>query len=476
MTSDPGREPVPGQEWKIVPNLTTLDAGFLQLEDADHNISLAIGGLAVIDGPAPEFGELSATVGQRCLTNPRSTQILQTHPLDLTAPNWVDDPSFELSHHIRRTGLPQPGDDAALHATIATIMERRLDRARPLWECWVIEGLADERWALLLKVHHALADGISAAHLLTGICDEHDVESFASSIAAAQHTSDRLNPPKPGLNPIAWLSDSARFSLNVGKSALRAAAGAAEIVADLLRPGPESPLNGPLGDLRRYSSAVVPLEEVEQICRSFDVTINDVALSAVADSYRSGLLRRGQQPRADSLRTLVPVSVRPPGAMDAAGNRVSLMLPYLPVDVADPLQRLRVVHERLQTAKGSGQRQAGSIVVRATNLLPFALTAWTVRLLARLPQRSIVTVVTNVPGPRQRVTLMGRQVVRLLPIPPIAADFRTGIAIFSYADEISFGLLVDFDAAPDVDELAAGVRSGVDRLAALARSLQPAEH
>ena len=232
-------------------------------------------------------------------------------------------------------------------------------------------------------------------------------------------------------------------------------------------------LNGPLGDLRRYSSAVnLPLEEVEQICRSFDVTINDVALSAVADSYRSGLLRRVSSPEPILLRTLVPVSVWPPGAMDAAGNRVSLMLPYLPVDVADPLQRLRVVHERLQTAKAAASVRRQHFV-RATNLLPFALTAWTVRLLARLPQRSIVTVVTTSPVPTASHP-DGSPGGPVLPIPPIAADFRTGIAIFSYADEISFGLLVDFDAAPDVDELAAGVRSGVDRLAALAL-LHPAE-
>ena len=455
---------------RILANLTTLDAGFLQLEDADHHISLAIGGLAILDGPAPDFDELRATMGDRCLTNPRSTQILRTHPLDLTAPQWVDDPAFNLNHHIRRVALPQPGDDAALHAEIATIMERRLDRDRPLWECWVIEGLAEDRWAVLVKLHHALADGIAAANFLTGMCDEKDVESFASSIGAAQHPPRPARPPLPSLNPLTWLGDSVRFSLSAGKLAVRVASGAAEIAADLLRPAAKSPLNGPVGDLRRYSSAVVSLKDVEEVCDAFGVTINDVALAAVADSYRAALLRRGQQPRPDSLRTLVPVSVRATDAMDVSDNRVSLMLPFLPVDVADPLQRLRAVHERLQTAKGSGQRQAGSIFVWATNLLPFPLTAWTVRLLSRLPQRSIVTVVTNVPGPRERLTVMGHQVVRLLPIPPIAADFRTGIAIFSYAEELTFGLMVDFDAAPDVDEFTSGVKRGVDRLALLARS------
>jgi diacylglycerol O-acyltransferase len=162
--------------------------------------------------------------------------------------------------------------------------------------------------------------------------------------------------------------------------------------------------------------------------------------------------------------------VRGNDAMDVSDNRVSLMLPLLPVDIADPLQRLRAVHERLTVAKSSGQRQAGSMLVWASNMIPFPVTAWTVRLLSRLPQRSVVTVVTNVPGPRQPLTVMGHKVLRLLPVPPIAAGFRTGIAIFSYADELAFGLLVDFDSAPDVDELSTGIERGVHRLHQLAKA------
>ncbi|BBY62209.1 WS/DGAT/MGAT family O-acyltransferase [Mycolicibacterium helvum] len=453
-----------------VQHLTTLDAGFLQLEDTDHHVSLAIGGVAVLEGPAPEFGVLLETMGARCLSNPRSTQVLRTHPLDLTAPEWVEDPTFDLNHHVRRTALPHPGDDAELYAEIASIMERRLDRERPLWECWVIEGLADDRWAVLIKVHHALADGIAATNLLTGLCDDVNVTSFATAIGAATHPGRRSGVPLPSLNPWNWLGDSVRFGLSAGKVALRAATGAAEITANMLRPAPRSSFNGPVGDLRRYSSAVVKLSDVEEIAHTFGTTINDVALAAVADSYRAALLRRGEQPRPDSLRTLVPVSVRATDAMDVPDNRVSLMLPLLPVDLADPLQRLRTVHDRLKVAKSSGQRQAGSILVWATNLIPFTVTAWTVRLLSRLPQRSVVTVVTNVPGPRQPLTVMGHKVVRLLPVPPIAAGLRTGIAILSYADELAFGLVVDFDAAPDVDELAIGIDRGVQRLHQLAKT------
>ncbi|GAY13501.1 wax ester/triacylglycerol synthase family O-acyltransferase [Mycobacterium sp. shizuoka-1] len=455
---------------QVVNHLTTLDAGFLQLEDTDRHVSLAIGGVAVLAGPPPEFSELMETIGTRCLANPRATQVLRTHPLDLAAPEWADDPAFDLARHVRRTALPHPGDDAALSAEIASIMERRLDRSRPLWECWVIEGLAGDHWAVLIKVHHALADGIAATNLLTALCDDVDIASFATAIGAAQHPRRRGRPPLPSLNPLDWLGDSVRFSLGAGRVALRVAGGAAGLTAGLLRPAARSSLNGPVGDLRRYGAAVVKLRDVEDIAHTFGATINDVALAAVADSYRAALLRRGLQPRPDSLRTLVPVSVRGSDAMDVSDNRVSLMLPLLPVDVADPLHRLRAVHDRLSVAKSSGQRQAGSMLLWATNLLPFPVTAWTVRLLSLLPQRSVVTVVTNVPGPRQPLTVMGHKVLRVLPIPPIAAGFRTGIAIFSYADELAFGLLVDFDAAPDVDELAAGIERGVQRLHRLTRA------
>jgi diacylglycerol O-acyltransferase len=164
------------------------------------------------------------------------------------------------------------------------------------------------------------------------------------------------------------------------------------------------------------------------------------------------------------------VSIRSNDAVDVTDNRVSVMLPFLPVEKDDPAEQLRAVHRRLNRAKTSGQRQAGGIFVAAVNVIPFPLTAWAVRALTRLPQRGVVTLATNVPGPRQRLQIMGREVLRILPIPPIALQLRTGIAIVSYADELVFGITADYDAAPDVDELARGIEQGVARLLALATS------
>ena len=448
--------------------LTTLDAGFLEAEDSDRHVSMAIGGLAIIEGPIPDYDSILAGLADRIAAIPRYTQVLHIHPFDLGPPEWVDDPSFDLAHHVHRAALPQPGDDRALFRLVAEVMERRLDRDRPLWESWTIEGLADDRWATLTKLHHCIADGIAATHVLAGLSDDGDGASYASQIRAAKKVRPRgVALPKPSLDPRHWVSGVWHASAAVTNVAARAADGAVEIAAGLLRPAAGSSLTGPVTNLRRYSAARVPLADVKKVCRAFDVTLNDVALAAITDSFRAILLRRGEQPRWNSLRTLVPVSVRSANAFDETGNQVSVMLPFLPVEQEDPVEQLRLVHRRLAKAKTSGQRQAGSVLMSAANYIPFMVTAWTVRVLTRLPQRGVVTLATNVPGPRQPLRIMGRKVVQLLPIPPIALQLRTGIAMLSYADELAFGITADFDAAPDVDELSRGIERGVARLVAV---------
>lgn len=447
--------------------LSTLDAGFLHAEDSDRHVSLAIGAVAVLAGPMPSFESLTSTIGERVLSVPRFCQVLHTQPLDLGAPHWADDGDLDISHHIRLAALPRPGDDAALSRWVAEVMERRLDRDRPLWECWVVDGLAHNRWAILMKVHHCIADGIAATHMLSRICDDGAGDTFATEIRAAHDESRGLRLPALTLNPIEWIAGAWRTSVGVTTAAAQALHGAAEIASGLLRPAAASSLTGPLTSMRRYAAVEVPMEHVTKICNGFGVTINDVALAAITDSYRTMLLRRGERPQPDSLRTLVPVSVRSADAADATDNRVSVMLPCLPVEKADPIAQLQSVHKRLARAKSSGQRQAGNIFVSAAKAIPFALTAWTVRTLTRLPQRGVVTLATNVPGPRKRLRVMGREVVRLLPIPPLAMKLRTGIAIMSYADHLTFGIIGDYDAAPDVDGLANGIEHAVERLTAV---------
>lgn len=447
-----------------------LDAGFLMAEDSDRHVSLAIGGIALIDGPPPSFNQFKSTLAERIRAVPRCTQVLRTQPFDVGAPKWVNDPRFDLARHLRRVALPRPADDAELYRVVADLLERRLDRDHPLWECWVIEGLKENRWAILMKIHHCMADGISATPILTRLCDDIDGDAFAPPARANEATGPRpYLRPVPDVTACSRANDLWRAATAVTDAAARTLSGAAKISAGLIRPVTVSSLVGPVTTMRRYRAVRVPLADAEQVCQKFNVTINDVALAAITAGFRSVLLHRGEQPRADSLRTLVPVSVRSPDGGDKPGNQISVMLPYLPVEQHDPIEQLRTVHSRLTGAKQGGQRQAGNMLMSAANYIPFILCSRMFRLLTRLPERGIVTLATNVPGPRRPLHMMGRKVERLLPIPPIALRLRTGVAVLSYADDLVFGITADYDAATAVEQLANGIEKAVARLVALSQ-------
>jgi diacylglycerol O-acyltransferase len=452
-------------------HLNPLDASFLEAEDSDPHVSLAVGGVSIVEGPVPPYDDLVATFAERAHTIPRCTQILHTHPLDLGSPGWISDKHFDIAHHVHRAALPHPGDDGELFRMIASVMERRLDRERPLWECWIIEGLTEGRWAILMKIHHCIADGIATAQMLTRLSDGDARDTFARDIRGAKEPSGPTPRwPQISLNPVTMMGGLLRTAVAAATAAEHAVVGAAELTAGVLSPPPESSLAGPVSTLRRYSVARVPLADMKEVSRSFDVTLNDVALAAITDSYRRILLNRGEEPHRDSLRTLVPVSLRSVKEFGETDNRVSAMLPLLPVDEADPVRQLETVHSRLLKAKDSGQREGGSAFLAAANSLPFALWAWTARLLMRLPQRAVVALATNVPGPRARQRVMGREVLEVLPVPPLALQLRTGIAMVSYADSFIFGITADYDTAPDVDDLAGGIEQAVARLVAISRA------
>jgi diacylglycerol O-acyltransferase / wax synthase len=322
----------------------------------------------------------------------------------------------------------------------------------------------------LTKLHHCIADGIATAQMLAKFSDDDRGGTFATDIRAAKEPArPGLGLPKMSLNPLSWVGGIGRSALAAAATAEHVAVGAAELTASLFSPAPVSSLHGSVTTMRRFSAARVQLADLQEVCRVFDVTLNDVALAAITDSYRRILLDRGEQPGRNSLRTLVPVSVRSVNHFNMTDNQVSAMLPLLPVDEPDPVKQLQLVHGRLIHAKASGQREGGSAVVSAAKNVPFAFSAWAVRLLARLPQKAVVTVTTNVPGPRGQQRLMGRRVLEILPIPPIALQLRTGIAMLSYADSFIFGITADYDTAPDIEALAAGIEDGVAKLVAAGR-------
>lgn len=459
--------------------LSPLDAAFLDAEDADPHANLAIASVAVIEGPAPSQDEFVSGIGAVLGSIPRTRQKVRRVPWDLGLPVWVDDPRFDVGYHLRRTALPAPGDDAALSALVSRIMSQRLDRDRPLWETWVIEGLAGDRWAVLTKVHHCLADGVSGARLYSAI-----FTAPPESPAAPPHQTPtpEQGPETSGLllaavgdlarypmQQLSLIADAVRSPRRLASRIATTATGLAGL-AGVLRPATPSSLVGPIGRQRRYRVARASLPAMVEVAKSFGVTINDVALTAISGALRKLLLHRGEQPDAHTVRTLVPVSVRAPGDADILDNRISLLLPFLPVDIAEPVEALTAVHTRLREAKASKEAEAGASLTALAGHEPFAPISLAIRLATRLPQRNIVTVTTNVPGPREPLFVLGRKMVELLPYVPIAIRLRIGVAILTYCDHVVFGITTDYDSAPEVELLVEAVEQGIDDLVAAARS------
>ncbi|MPZ85077.1 MAG: wax ester/triacylglycerol synthase family O-acyltransferase [Actinophytocola sp.] len=448
--------------------LSPLDAIFLDAEDADPHVSMAIGAIGVLPGPVPSQAEFMAALVPRLRAVRRAQQRVRRLPFDLGPPVWGDLGHFDADYHFRRTALPAPGDDAALCALVARVMGQRLDRDRPLWESWVIEGLSGDRWAVLIKLHHCLADGMSGAQLVAAL--------FAT---APQPTGepDWHAEPQPNTATLLWdaFGDITSNSLRVLSRALHDPKDAAQRVADTfaglsrmstaLTPATPSSLTGPIGRSRRYAVARASLPDIRAIGATFGATVNDVALTAITLGYREVLRHRGERPDTDTLRAAVPVSIR---ATDNLDNQISVLLPTLPVEIADPVMALHEVHQRLADLKHSKEAEAATTVAALSGHEPFAFTTLAIRLVSRLPQRNIVTVTTNVPGPPTQLAMLGRPVLEAFPYVPIALRIRTGVAALSYHDQMTFGVTADFDSNPDVTLLTTAIERAIADLTAAA--------
>lgn len=435
-------------------DLRPLDTGFIELEDADWHVSLGIGVVAIMDGSPPPREHILDALQRQLREVPRLRQRVHRAPLDVTTPTWEPDPDFDLGHHIRWAALPAPRDESALWELVALELEERLDRDRPLWQCVVVEELRGNRWALIVKAHHSLLDGVSGMAMFERLC-----EPVAEDGCPAMH--ERPPRQRPGLA----LSGLLRLPVAVPSAMLTTVRRLVPVGVAVVKPGPASSLNGPIGHQRRYTAIRLPLPTVARIGAKYEVTVNDVVLSAIAGGYRDLLLARGEEPTADLLRILVPVSMRSEHAKYVLDNRVSALLPYLPIHVGDPVERLRLVHATMREHKSSGASSAEHDVLAVARWLPFAPVAWALRILGKLPQRSVGAVATNVPGPRHPLNLLGRRVLELLPAVPIALRLRTAVAILSYHDQLAIGITGDYDTTSDIDVLALGIQRAIDQLA-----------
>jgi WS/DGAT/MGAT family acyltransferase len=458
--------------------LNPLDAQFVDAEDEDRQTSFAIASIAVFEGPAPSYEEFLRAIAGRLPLVPLYRRKLRTVPFRLGPPVWVEDPNFDLRYHIRQVALPAPGGDEQLGELMARVMAQRLDRDYPLWEYWLAEGLGEGRWALISKVHHCMVDGVSGTDLYRVIFDASPeppppaadgwaapAEPSALLLAASAYRDMLLIPVREALA----LTDAA---LSRPGQAVRQASQAARAVAKLassLWPAAGSSLSGPIGRQRRYTWARASLGDIKTVKQELGGTVNDVVLAAISSGFRALLLARGERPEPHMVPSLIPVSVRSPGEESIYENRVSVLVANLPVHLAGPVDRLAAIRAELAGLKENKEAAAGEALVTLGRYTPYPLASWAVRLTYRLPQREIVTVTTNVPGPGQPLYGLGRKLLEIIPYVPIATSLRTGIAIFSYCDQVTFGLTGDYATTPDLDVLARGIENGVSELLAKAQ-------
>jgi diacylglycerol O-acyltransferase / wax synthase len=458
--------------------LSPLDATFLHVEDDVSHMHL--GSVGFFEGPPPRHADLLAAIEAKLHLAPRYRRRVRFLPLGAGRPVWVDDPHFDLGYHVRRTALPAPGGNRELRALVGRVMSHQLDRSRPLWELWVVEGLGGGRWALITKLHHAMADGVSASNLITAIMDTRRDEP----VTAPQPWTP--SPAPSGLALAAGaLGERAQWPLREARAlrgmmreprrtALRVAATLQGLTAyaRVLPPSDAGDLNGPIGPHRRWRWARAGLGEVKDVRAALGGTVNDVILAAVTAGFRDLLLARGATTDR-SVRTLVPVSVRAADQDGHYDNRVSAIFAELPVAIGDPLQRLHAITAQMERLKATHEAVAGEALTSMAGFAPEVLLSLSGRIATHLPQHNVATVTTNVPGPQAPLYLAGRRMLETFPYVPLAGHVRIGVAIYSYDGTLGFGVTGDYETAPDIGIVCDGIERAVDELVTLAARRSP---
>jgi WS/DGAT/MGAT family acyltransferase len=466
------------QHQQHLDRLTAVDASFLHQENATSHMH--IGAVTIFEGPAPPFTAVLEHLRSRLHLVPRYRQKLAYPPLETGRPLWIDDPTFNLEYHLRHSALPAPGTEQQLYRLAARIASQQLDRSKPLWECWFVEGLEGNRFALIFKTHHALVDGVSGVDLATVLFD----------LGAVPAESEAPAPWQPHPEPTSaellagGISGLAKAAYGVTEKALAAATnpaaaidalreaveGIGEVVWAGLNPAPETPLNVEIGPHRRYAIVRHQLEDFRYVKRIFGGTVNDIVLTIVSGALARWLHARSVRTEGLELRALVPVSIRPRDARHHLGNQIVLMRGPLPVYIRDPVARLRFVKHAMDGLKESKQAVGAKVLADVQQLAPPTVLAQASRM--QFSTRLFNLIVTNVPGPQFPLYLLGRQLLDLFPIAFLPSNHALAIAIMSYNGGVNFGLLGDYDALGDVETIAEGIE---DELAQLRRAAEAKE-
>ncbi len=452
----------------MVDRLTSLDASFLYLEDADTPMHVA--GFLVLESPRGglDHEDLVDLVSSRLVLVPRFRQKVVEVPGHLANPAWIDDPDFDVTYHVRRSALPRPGTEEQLLDLVARLTARPLDHSRPLWEMYLVEGLADDRIAVVTKTHPALVDGLTAIDIGQVILDDAPVPA------------DRPAPPDdwaprrpPGPVELVWEAveeavqrpTAVLDTVRTATGDLRATAGrlvgtAGSVLSALarttVRPAPTSPLNGSIGRQRRVAVARADLDELKAVRRALGGTVNDVLLATVTGALREWLLSRGEPVvGSTSIRALVPVSVRPDDVDDdAEGTVVSSLLVDLPVGEPNPRVRVARIGYAMRGAAQGAQSVGADTLVALSGFAPPTLHALGARAASGLSRRLFNLVVTNVPGPQVPLYAAGARMLEVFPVVPLARGQGLAIGLTSYDGTVYFGLNADRDSVSDVDVLA----------------------
>ncbi|MGY1671628.1 WS/DGAT/MGAT family O-acyltransferase [Geodermatophilus sp. SYSU D00710] len=463
--------------------LSATDAGFYYAET--ENAPLHVGSVAVFEGPAPSYGDLVRLLLSKLPLVPRYRQRVREVPLNLGRPLWVDDPHFQILYHVRHTALPRPGGREQLRNLAGRVLGQRLDMAKPLWEVWLVEGLEDDRWAIISKVHHCMVDGVAGTDLMQVMFDldpeaEHAAprdwtpQRSPSGLAmAAGAVAETVTTPLRQLTSLPGPQAVTGGARSLVKGARAAAAGLPTLARQALTPLART-LTGPIGPHRRWAWADAELTELKTARTALGGTVNDVVLTAITRGFRDLLQGRGALGGDTVVRTMVPISVRKENERGALNNQVTAVFVDLPVGEPDPLARLTSIRRQMDEYKQTMQAvDARSIIAMGDYVSPTLLSLG-VRAAAQGGQMWCQAVTTNVPGPRVPLYVLGRRMVSSYPYVPIAGGTRISIGIFSYLGSMTFGINTDFDAFPDVDVLSEGIRRGVDELVGLAQGQQAA--
>ncbi len=466
--------------------LSFQDTTYLAMERGNSYMHIAAvqvfeaGSLTKPDGGI-DIDRIRAYIAAKLHHVPRYRQRLAWIPLD-GFPVWVDDDRFNIDFHVRHTSLPRPGGDAELKRLAARVFAQQLDRSKPLWELWVVEGLDGERFAVVVKVHHSMIDGMEGVDLLKVLLSLYPDEEMPEPVpweprpaptATALAVDEAVRIATLPLEAMKTARDLVGEDGEQARVALRRRVVAALKVARAgwFTRSAATPVNQKLGPNRRFEWLTTPLTDVKYVKNHLGGTVNDAVLAVVAGAVRHYLGNDEADRLAEPYRVMVPVSVRRAEERGQMGNQVAMWLVELPVAEADPVRRLEAVRAATDDLKANDAALGATTLTQAASFMPLALLSFGVRL-AWSAVRPFNMTVTNVPGPQIPIYMLGSKMVAQFPMVPLFMDHGIGIALFSYDGDIDWGLSADYDLVPDLDRMAEAIEASLAELRETAAALE----